>query len=99
VSTPDCYYRKYKPDKPKQDCPCCEAGLKTEELAIVKAEQIIATTCPRCLVQIRKVDDDVYRCPSCKRPWPPRKVPVVLYLKGKALKEVKDLFSEGQQDV
>ena len=67
-------------------------------ITIVKADQVIATTCPRCLVQIKKVDGDVYRCPSCKRPWPPRKVPA-LYLKGKALKEVKDLFSEGQQDV
>jgi len=94
VSTQDCYYKP----KPKQDCPCCEAGLKTEELAIVKADKIVATSCPRCLVQIMK-DGDVYRCPSCKRPWSPRKVPVALYLKGKALKAVKDLFSEGQQDV
>lgn len=82
------------------DCPCCKVGLKTEKLATVKADQIIPVTCPRCLVQTKKVNGDVYRCPSCKRPWPPRKVPVAFCLKGKALEEIqKDLFSEEQQDV
>jgi tRNA(Ile2) C34 agmatinyltransferase TiaS len=51
--------------------------------------KIIATTCPRCLVQTKKMDGDVYRCQSCKRPWPPRKVP----------SKIKDLFTEEQQSV
>ena len=88
---------------PEHHCPCCEAGLKTEKLAIVKADKIVDTTCPRCLVQIMK-DGNVYRCPSCKRPWLPRKIPTTLCLKGKALAKFqriqeKDLFSEESENV
>jgi hypothetical protein len=63
------------PDKDKWKkgiCPLCDAGHKPFRL--VRKEIVLPMTCPRCLTTVKKEENGVWRCQTCKRPWSPIKV-------------------------